>query len=126
MKTYNAYVYKFVYYLNDLTKKWLAATNKDIKENGIDIITCNKDKSIHIRYDNAQAQYSEEVKAQIDKIKAENEPINKGEKIAKIIVDNIDENTKDKVKRLLDKAMESNDRNEVKAASGIANAKSNR
>ena len=126
MKQINAYVYKFIYYLNDLTKKWLKNANDYIKANGIEVVSCNKDNSIHIRYDNAKAQYSKEVEEQIAKIKAESKPINEGEKTAKIIVDNIDENTKTKVKRLLEKAEQDNDRNELRAASGIANVKSHR
>ena len=126
MKQINAYVYKFIYYLNDLTKKWLKNANDYIKANGIEVISCNKDNAIHIRFDNAKAQYSKEVEEQIAKIKAENKPINEGEKTAKIIVDNIDENTKIKVKRLLEKAEQDNDRNELRAATGIANTKSHR
>ena len=126
MKQINAYVYKFIYYLNDLTKKWLKNANDYIKANGIEAVSCNKDNSIHIRFDNAKAKYSKEVEEQIAKIKAENKPINEGEKTAKIIVDNIDENTKTKVKRLLEKAEQDNDGNELRAVSGIANTKSHR
>lgn len=125
-KQINAYVYKFIYYLNDLTKKWLKTTNDYIKENGMEVLSFNKNDNIHIRYDNATAKYSKEVELKIAEIKAKATPINEGEKVAKIIVDEIDENTKEKVKRFLEKAEQDNDRNETKAASGIANAKSNR
>ena len=125
-KQINAYVYKFIYYLNDLTKKWLKAANDYIKENGIEVLSCNKDNNIHIRYDKAIAKYSKEVELKIAEIKAKATPINEGEKVAKIIVDEIDENTKEKVKRFLEKAEQDNDRNETKAASGIANARSHR
>lgn len=126
MKQISGKVYLFIYYLNDLTKKWLANTNNYIKENGIDVLTCNKDKNIHIRYDDARAKYSPEVEAQIAKIKAKNEPINKGEKVAKIIISNVDTTIQENVQKFLEKGTMSADKNEMRAASGIAKTKSHR
>lgn len=126
MKAINQYVYLFVYYLNDLTKKWLTNANNQIKQYGIEIVTFNKNNNIHIRFDNAQAKYSADVQAQIDKIKAENEPINKGEKVAKVIIDNVDDATKTKVQNFLTKVTQDSSRHELRAASGIANTKSHR
>lgn len=126
MKQINAKVYLFVYHLNDLTKKWLANVNKQIKENGIEILSFNKNDNIHIRYDNAQAKYSPEVEAQIAKIKAKNEPINKGQKVAKIIIDSVDATTQENVQKFLEKGTIDADKNEMRAASGIAKTKSHR
>lgn len=126
MKQISSKVYLFIYYLNDLTEKWLANVNKQIKENGIEILTYNKDKNIHIRYDDARAKYSPEVEAQIAKIKAKNEPINKGQKVAKIIIDSVDATIQENVQKFLKKGTIDADKNEMRAANGIAKTKSHR
>jgi hypothetical protein len=86
MKTVNATLFKVMHKLNDCTSKWLKQAKETIKENGIDCITYNDNNDIQFEYADAQPKYSKEVEAQIAKIKAENEPINKGEKITKVVV----------------------------------------
>lgn len=113
----NRFTYELIYALNKKTSKWLENTNSRIKTEGIDIITSNNDLNIHIQEKSAQAKYAPEVEAQIAKIKAENEPINKDQKVLAIIVDHIGIGTVRKVDMILD-ALKDNQENTTIAKIG--------
>ena len=98
----NAYIYQLVYALNKLTKKWLEKANAEIKEKGIEIISCNEDKNIFIESRKAQAKYSPEDQAKIDELKSTMTPINLDEKVLAIKVEHISKSTQDKVDKILE------------------------
>lgn len=126
----NAKAFKFIHNLNDKTGKWLENAKRQIKANGIKIVSNNANNDIVLDekeieaapiFDDKTNAKIQELENEIAKIKAEATPINKGQKILKqtIYVKHIEDNIIEEVNKLLTTNVNNFDNATIKALNNV-------